>query len=101
MVAYVIRRMLAMIPSLLGIALITFTLMHLTKGGPFSSEHTNPDITARLMAAYHLDEPLWPNFAGGVPMSGGLPSPYWLPWRLPAASSCAAASVCSHRAPLW
>jgi ABC-type dipeptide/oligopeptide/nickel transport system permease component len=64
MVAYVIRRMLAMIPSLLGIALITFTLMHLTKGGPFSSEHTNPDITARLMAAYHLDEPLWPNFAG-------------------------------------
>ena len=64
MVAYVIRRMLAMIPSLLGIALITFTLMHLTKGGPFSSEHSNPDITARLMAAYHLDEPLWPNFGG-------------------------------------
>lgn len=64
MVAYVIRRVLAMIPSLLGVALITFTLMHLTKGGPFSSEHSNATITARLMAAYHLDEPLWPGFAG-------------------------------------
>ncbi len=64
MIAYIIRRVFAMIPALIGIALITFALMHLTKGGPFSSEHANPLVTERLMATYHLDEPLWPVFEG-------------------------------------
>jgi oligopeptide transport system permease protein len=64
MATYVIRRTLAMIPSLLGIALITFVLMHSTKGGPFTSEHSNPETTKALQQAYHLDEPLWPTFYG-------------------------------------
>ncbi|HUS16708.1 MAG TPA: ABC transporter permease [Chloroflexia bacterium] len=64
MVTYVLRRVLAMIPSLFGIALITFTLMHIPKAGPFSSEHSNPDITRRLEKAYGLDQPLWPAFYG-------------------------------------
>jgi oligopeptide transport system permease protein len=64
MATYVIRRVLVMIPSLLGIALITFVLMHSTKGGPFTSEHSNPETTKALQQAYHLDEPLWPTFYG-------------------------------------
>jgi dipeptide transport system permease protein len=64
MVSYVIRRLLAMIPALLGIALITFVLMHLTKGGPFDRERANAAITAALNQAYHLDEPLWPTVLG-------------------------------------
>src|SRR5438876_5687858 len=64
MTAYIIRRLLAMIPALLGIALITFVLMHLTKGGPFESEHSNADVQAALMRAYHLDQPVWPTFLG-------------------------------------
>lgn len=55
-----------MIPSLIGIALITFTLMHIPKAGPFSSEHTNAEVTARLEAAYGLDQPLWPTFYGDL-----------------------------------
>ncbi|MGI8586487.1 MAG: ABC transporter permease [Chloroflexia bacterium] len=64
MAAYVIRRVLAMIPSMLGIALITFTLMHIPAGGPFASEHSNPQITARIEASYGLNQPLWPTFYG-------------------------------------
>ena len=64
MATYVIRRILAMIPALLGIALITFILMHATRGGPFTSEHSNPETTAALEQAYHLDESLWPTFYG-------------------------------------
>ena len=64
MASYVIRRLLAMIPALLGIATITFLLMHLTPGGPFSSEHSDPLVRAAQLRAYHLDEPIWPTFVG-------------------------------------
>jgi len=64
MTSYIIRRLLAMIPALLGIALITFVLMHATKGGPFASEHANAAVQAAQMRAYHLDEPIWPTFLG-------------------------------------
>src|SRR4051812_15958757 len=64
MTSYIIRRLLAMIPALLGIATITFLLMHLTPGGPFSSEHSDPLVQAAQLHAYHLDEPIWPTFVG-------------------------------------
>src|ERR1041385_6356827 len=64
MASYIIRRLLAMIPALLGIALITFVLMHIPPGGPFTSEHTNQAIQAALNHAYHLDQPQWPTFLG-------------------------------------
>jgi oligopeptide transport system permease protein len=61
---YIIRRVLAIIPALLGITVITFTLMHATPAGPFDKEKTNAAIKAALMRAYHLDEPIWPTFVG-------------------------------------
>lgn len=64
MLQYVLRRVGSMIPAMLGIALITFSLMHLTKGGPFTSEHATPAITDALNKAYGLDHPLWPTFYG-------------------------------------
>jgi ABC-type dipeptide/oligopeptide/nickel transport system permease component len=64
MASYLIRRLLAMIPALLGIATITFLLMHLTPGGPFSSEHSDPLVRQAQLHAYHLDEPIWPTFIG-------------------------------------
>src|SRR6476646_5693925 len=64
MTSYIIRRLLAMIPALLGIAIITFVLMHSTKGGPFASEHADAQVQAAQMAAYHLNEPIWPTFLG-------------------------------------
>ncbi len=68
MTSYVIRRLFAMIPALLGIALITFVLMHIPQGGPFTNEHSDKAIQAALNHAYHLDEPQWPTFIG--PNSG-------------------------------
>ena len=64
MTAYIIRRLLAMIPALLGIATITFLLMHLTPGGPFASEHSDPMVRAAQLRAYGLDKPVWPTFLG-------------------------------------
>ena len=64
MATYVIRRILAMIPALLGISLITFVLMHAAKGGPFDSEKSTPSLIAATERLYHLNEPLWPTFNG-------------------------------------
>jgi ABC-type dipeptide/oligopeptide/nickel transport system permease component len=62
--AYMIRRVLALIPTLLLIYSLTFFLMHSTPGGPWdSSEKPIPaDVQERLKAAYGLDKPLWQQY---------------------------------------
>ena len=62
--AYIIRRVLALIPTLLLIYTITFFLMHATPGGPWDSgEKPIPaDVQERLKAAYGLDKPLWQQY---------------------------------------
>lgn len=59
MTAYIIRRILWLIPVLWGVATITFFLMHAVPGGPFDSEKKLPDsVMANLNAKYNLDKPL-------------------------------------------
>ncbi|MFL5804535.1 MAG: ABC transporter permease [Roseiflexaceae bacterium] len=59
MLRYLIRRLLALIPVLLFVALITFTLMHIAPGGPWDRERRlDPAVEANLNAKYHLDQPL-------------------------------------------
>jgi ABC-type dipeptide/oligopeptide/nickel transport system permease component len=62
--AFIIRRVLALIPTLLLIYSMTFFLMHSTPGGPWdSSEKPIPaDVQERLKAAYGLDKPLWQQY---------------------------------------
>jgi ABC-type dipeptide/oligopeptide/nickel transport system permease component len=62
--AYVIRRILALIPTLLVIYSLTFFLMHATPGGPWDSgEKPLPAaVQEKLKAAYGLDEPLWKQY---------------------------------------
>jgi oligopeptide transport system permease protein len=56
---YVFRRLLALIPVLFFVALITFVLMHLAPGGPFDRERRlPPEVEANLNARYNLDKPL-------------------------------------------
>lgn len=63
MTGYVIRRLLWMIPLLWAIATITFFLMHLVPGGPFSSEKPIPEtVQAALDARYNLDKPVWQQY---------------------------------------
>jgi ABC-type dipeptide/oligopeptide/nickel transport system permease component len=62
--AFIIRRILALIPTLLLIYSLTFFLMHSTPGGPWDSgEKPIPaDVQERLKAAYGLDKPLWQQY---------------------------------------
>jgi ABC-type dipeptide/oligopeptide/nickel transport system permease component len=64
--AYIIRRVLALIPTLLVIYSLTFFLMHSTPGGPWDSgEKPLPaSVQEKLKAAYGLDEPLWKQYVG-------------------------------------
>lgn len=63
MLRYVLHRVLALIPVLLFVALLTFTLMHLAPGGPWDQASAEgrelpPEVLANLNARYGLDRPL-------------------------------------------
>ena len=62
--AYIIRRILLLIPTLLAIYTLTFFLMHATPGSPFGQgDKPLPAIVLkRLEEAYGLDEPLWKQY---------------------------------------
>ena len=61
MTAYIIRRLLWIIPVLFAITLITFTLMHLVKGGPFEPGDAKASEAGRaaLVQKYHLNDPVY------------------------------------------
>jgi len=70
LIRYIIRRILWLIPVLLFVSLITFTLMHITPGGPWDKEKAvAPQVIANLNAKYNLDKPAWEQYLiymGGV-----------------------------------
>src|SRR5471032_232091 len=55
-----------MIPSLLGISLILFTVLALAPGDPFSELASNPaippEVAAALRAKFGLDDPVWTRY---------------------------------------
>src|ERR1700736_3422662 len=62
MLAYAVRRLLLVLPSLLGVYTITFLVMHATPGGPWDNLSTLPvpqSVIDQLNARYQLDQPLW------------------------------------------
>jgi peptide/nickel transport system permease protein len=64
MLRYLIKRLLVMIPLLLGITMISFLVIHITPGEPTGMQaEFNPKITKevreRLRAYYNLDKPLY------------------------------------------
>lgn len=63
MIGYIFKRLIFMIPLLLGITIICFVVMHLAPGAPTDLEtQMNPRVSAemkeRLRAMYDLDKPL-------------------------------------------
>ena len=63
MVRYIVKRVLMMIPLLLGITIICFFVMHLAPGSPTDLQtEMNPKASAemkeRLRALYELDKPV-------------------------------------------
>jgi peptide/nickel transport system permease protein len=61
--AYIIRRVLSLIPMLLAISLLVFTIIHLAPGDPtafFVSEaEFNPEQQAKIAARFGLDKPIY------------------------------------------
>jgi oligopeptide transport system permease protein len=57
---YFIKRILFLVPLLLLISFLAFVLVHAMPGGPFDRERApaSPEIEHRLLAKYHLDEPI-------------------------------------------
>jgi oligopeptide transport system permease protein len=63
MTRFIVRRILWLIPVLLFVSLITFTIMHLTPGGPWDTEKPpSAQATANLNARYNLDKPAWQQY---------------------------------------
>ena len=62
---YFVRRIFFAIPLLLLISAMAFALLHLVPGGPFDRERApaSPEIERNLHAKYHLDEPVWKQYA--------------------------------------
>jgi peptide/nickel transport system permease protein len=60
---YIIRKFLIMIPSLLGISVVLFTVLAMAPGDPFEELATNPavppEVRAALRAKFGLDDPIW------------------------------------------
>jgi oligopeptide transport system permease protein len=60
MSAYIVQRLLSLVPVLLFVSLITFGLMHTVEGGPWDAQKKlDPRVVANLNAKYGLDKPVW------------------------------------------
>lgn len=59
-----LRRLAVSLPTLFIIVTLTFFMMRLAPGGPFDQERPiPPDIMRNIEKVYHLDEPLWRQYA--------------------------------------
>ncbi len=59
--AYIVRRILLLIPVLFGVSVLTFTLVHITPGDAaqiLAGQEVTDALMARLRAEMHLDRPL-------------------------------------------
>lgn len=64
MLRYILVRSLQAIPVLLAVIAITFFMIRAAPGGPFDAEKTvPPEILQKLNERYHLDDPLYVQFA--------------------------------------
>src|SRR6185436_11510972 len=60
MFRFIARRLLQTIPVLFVVATMTFFMVRLAPGGPFTAEkNVTPEIMRNLEAHYGLNKPLW------------------------------------------
>jgi oligopeptide transport system permease protein len=62
--AYLLRRVLLAIPTMVIVYTLAFVLVHATPGGPWDNAEKPlaPQVIANLKAKYHLDQPLWTQY---------------------------------------
>jgi len=63
---YLLRRLMVILPSLLGISVVLFTVLALAPGDPFEELATNPNVPPEvrmaLRAQFGLDDPVWQRY---------------------------------------
>lgn len=63
---YLLRRLLIMVPSILGISVVLFSVLALAPGDPFEELATNPNVPPEvrmaLRAQFGLDDPVWQRY---------------------------------------
>jgi oligopeptide transport system permease protein len=63
MVAFLLKRLLSVAGVLCCVLTVTFLLLRVSPGGPFTRERKIPEaIEKQLLARYHLDGPLWEQY---------------------------------------
>lgn len=65
MTKYLIRRILLVIPVILGVILTVFLLVRIIPGGPFDfvgDRSLPPQVVANLEEKYHINDPIWKQF---------------------------------------
>lgn len=65
MLKYIVRRLLGVIPVLLGLSVILFAFVHLLPGDPAATilgQHARPELVAALRERLGLDQPLWQQY---------------------------------------
>ncbi len=63
MFSFILKRLMAAIPTLLIIITIAFFMMRIAPGGPFDAERQlPPEIEANILKAYDLDKPLYEQY---------------------------------------
>ena len=106
MLRYALRRVLALVPVLIGVSVIVFLFLHLIPGDSATAilgEHATPDAIVQLRAAYGLDQP-WPTqyviFVGhilhgdlGKSIRSNVPVTAELSQRLPATAELSAVAL--------
>jgi ABC-type dipeptide/oligopeptide/nickel transport system permease component len=59
---YLLKRLLLIVPILLGVSVISFGMVHLLPGGPVEAAlgtRANPELVSQLRAEHGLDRPIW------------------------------------------
>jgi ABC-type dipeptide/oligopeptide/nickel transport system permease component len=62
--AYLVRRLLLAVPTMVIVYTLAFVLVHATPGGPWDNAEKPlaPQVIANLKAKYHMDAPLWTQY---------------------------------------
>jgi peptide/nickel transport system permease protein len=80
-IRFILARLALLVPTLLGVLIVTFLLLYVAPGDPVQAmvgERADPETLARLRAELRLDDPLhqqFAHYAGGV-LSGDLGTSY-------------------------
>src|SRR5438309_2352087 len=63
---YLLRRLLIILPAVLGISVVLFTVLALAPGDPFAEMALNPnvppEVQANLRKQFGLDDPVWQRY---------------------------------------